>query len=125
MARAMATGKILCVDDDAALAELCEIRLQSIGYDCLIETNPIRALKLFSDHPEDFAVAIVDQIMPGMKGEDLAMLLVHIRPDIPVILSTGDSENVPDDLTASGIKAVLLKPATSREFADAIAAALN
>ncbi len=48
-----------------------------------------------------------------MKGSDLAEEILHIRPDIPVILITGYSDpDLIEKATAIGVKEVLIKPVT-------------
>jgi two-component system, cell cycle sensor histidine kinase and response regulator CckA len=116
--------RILCVDDDPALAELCGDLCEAMGLDFIIETNPHEALRLFTEDPEQFAAVIVDQLMPKMRGEELAKHLVRIRPGIPIILITGNPENVPESLEEIGVRGVLIKPVTKREFTDTVATAL-
>ena len=117
--------KILCVDDDAALAELCGALCKKMGCDFVIETNPHEALRLFTEDPEGFAAVIVDQLMPEMRGEEFAKHLVRVRPDIPIILTTGDPANVPASLDKIGVKGVLIKPVTRQEFTETVAAVLS
>jgi CheY-like chemotaxis protein len=120
----MMRRKILCIDDYPPLAELCGILSDEIGYDFVIETDAGKALNTFSERPEVFAAAVVDQLMTPMAGEELAKHLVRIRPDIPIILSTGDPQNVPKGLDELGIRAILRRPSTKQDFADAIAKVL-
>jgi CheY-like chemotaxis protein len=117
--------KILCIDDDPALGELCGILSEEMGYDFVVETDPLHALNTFSEHPQEFAAVIVDLMMPHMKGDEVAQRLVNVRPDIPIILSTAYSEYMPKELDEVGIKAILLRPSTKREFVGALTKALG
>jgi len=117
--------KVLCVDDDPALVELCGALCKKMGLEFVTETNPHEALRLFTKEPEAFGAVIVDQLMPGMRGEVLAKHFLQVRPDIPIILTTGDPENVPESLDKLGIKGVMIKPVTRQEFTETLAAVLS
>jgi two-component system cell cycle sensor histidine kinase/response regulator CckA len=56
-----------------------------------------------------------------MSGGELARELLKIRPDLPIILCTGYSENLnEEEALAMGIKAFLMKPFSVKEIADTI-----
>ena len=59
--------------------------------------------------------------MPNMTGKDLARELMTIRPDIPVIICTGFSEQI-DERRAKemGISAYVMKPIVMRQIASTI-----
>jgi DNA-binding NtrC family response regulator len=50
------------------------------------------ALHQFVDAPGRFDLVLTDQTMPKMTGKELINALLDIRPDLPVILSTGYSQ---------------------------------
>lgn len=56
--------------------------------------------------------------MPQMAGDKLAQKLMEIRPDIPIIISTGFSEKMDEEkVKEMGIKAVAMKPYEMRTLA--------
>jgi YesN/AraC family two-component response regulator len=64
--------------------------------------------------------------MPQMTGLKMAGRMMELRPDIPVIICTGFSDQVnPQQAHAAGIKALLMKPLMVRELAEAIRQALG
>jgi len=64
--------------------------------------------------------------MPEMTGTNLAKALLDIRPDLPVILSTGYSDQINEEmLERLGIKALLMKPITIQALSHAIRRALK
>jgi DNA-binding NarL/FixJ family response regulator len=64
--------------------------------------------------------------MPKLTGEDLAKELMHIRPDIPVILCTGFSARVDEKKAmAIGIRAFIYKPILKRKMAKTIRTVLD
>ena len=90
------TGKerILFVDDEAPIAKIGGQTLEKLGYTVSIRTNSLEALELFRTKPNDFDLIITDMTMPNMTGDSLAIELMKIRSDIPVILCTGYSKKI-------------------------------
>lgn len=59
--------------------------------------------------------------MPGLTGIDLAQRILVVRPDLPVMLTTGYSANLtPERIRALGIREMLLKPLTVHALAEAM-----
>jgi two-component system, cell cycle sensor histidine kinase and response regulator CckA len=123
---AMGRGRVLFVDDEAALAEIGQELLESLGYQVVVETDPRRALSRVRDAPRGVDILITDQNMPGLTGADLAREVLALRPDLPIIMLTGFSETITRERAkALGIREFLLKPILRRDLAKAIEAALS
>jgi CheY-like chemotaxis protein len=117
---------ILFVDDEANLAELGEAALERLGYQVEARTSPDEALALFSRCKDEFDLVVTDLSMPRMNGDSLTRRIQALRPDIPVILCTGNSENVtPENAQAMGIKALLMKPLSMQELSGTVRAVLD
>ena len=92
--------------------------LEKLGYRVTVRTSSVKALELFRYKPDDFDLVITDMTMPNMLGDKLAVELMKIRPNIPVILCTGYSKKISDDsVTAIGIKAIAYKPILKADLA--------
>jgi FixJ family two-component response regulator len=64
---------------------------------------------------------ITDQTMPGMSGEAFASALLDIRPDLPVILATGDGDALgADQAKAAGFQDVIRKPLSIKKIRQVI-----
>ncbi len=126
MKEARKKDRILVVDDDPAITELMSIMLTRSGYSAQACTDPYNALYLFSRAPDRFDAVIVDEMMPGMKGTDLTTQLLKIKESIPVVLVTGHASKVSiDQIRASGIHAVLMKPVSKERLHDVLEKALK
>jgi PAS domain S-box-containing protein len=126
--RLLPTGKerILFVDDEEMLVTVAKQFLAKLGYEVVATTSSVEALHIFHNQPDRFDLVITDQTMPHMTGKQLAKELLHLRPDLPIILCTGFSEMVtPDKTKASGIREYVLKPVTQRDMAESIRRVLN
>ncbi len=111
--------RILVVDDDElVLTNTCAL-LEELGHHAIQAHSAHEALALLDTHQLD--LLITDHAMPGMTGSQLAELLAHSRPDLPVIIASGYAEIT--DQTASGVP-VLAKPFDEASLAQAIERAL-
>jgi signal transduction histidine kinase/ActR/RegA family two-component response regulator len=105
--------RILLVDDEAGLAELGAKLLTTLGYRVVYHTDPKSALSAFKETPDHFDLIFTDMMMPELSGEQLSREILLIRPDIPIIVYSGFSENINQQtLEAAGIKKWLRKPIT-------------
>jgi PAS domain S-box-containing protein len=112
---------ILFIDDEAILANLGKDLLEALGYHVVAITNSNEALKLFLTDPRRFDLIITDHTMPEMTGMALAQKMLQVRPDVPIILCTGYSEQVTRDQTREiGIREFLMKPLIMRDLAKTI-----
>jgi PAS domain S-box-containing protein len=82
-------GTILFVDDEEPLTRAGKEMLEFLGYDVVAHKCSIEAVNAFRMNPGQFSLVITDQTMPQMTGVELAKEIIAIRPDIPIILSTG------------------------------------
>ena len=115
------TERILFVDDETDLAQMCREMLEALGYNVIAMTSSSKALDRFESDPGNFDLVITDMTMPGMTGVDLAKELLRIRPDIPIILCTGFSETVTEEKARQlGIREFLTKPVSLQDLAVAI-----
>jgi DNA-binding NtrC family response regulator len=83
---------VLVVDDDESIRSLsCEM-LSKAGFEVETAEDGHEALELFNEAPERFDAVLLDMTMPGLDGEQTFRRLIEIRDDVPVIMSTGYSE---------------------------------
>lgn len=118
--------RLLLVDDDPSIIDMLRYLFGHLGYQVTAEMDSLTALDRFRSCPEAFDLVLTDQTMPKMTGEQLAKSLLAIRPDIPIILSTGFSARIDDQkATAMGIKGFAMKPFTHKDIADRVRALLD
>ncbi|AGF76722.1 PAS domain S-box [Desulfocapsa sulfexigens DSM 10523] len=114
------SGRILVVDDEEFLVRINKRRLESVGYTVTTATDSTEALKMFRAHPETFDLLITDQTMPKLSGAELASEILKIRPDLPVIMSTGHSDVVSEEKALEmGITKYVQKPIQGNELLEA------
>ena len=101
---------ILLVDDEPMITAMGALLFENLGYNTTATDSGFEALDLFRIRPDAFDLVVTDYIMPGMKGNELALEIHGIRPDIPVILCTGSTEISCDFLRKWGLHALMTKP---------------
>jgi len=116
--------RVLFVDDDAANAELGRAMLNHLGYRVTTTTTSERALTAIRSSPDDFDIVIANLTMPKMRGDTLAGAIRAIRPNVPVLITTGYSATRAQVWRSRGGQ-VLTKPFTMQEIAVAVRRCLH
>jgi two-component system, cell cycle sensor histidine kinase and response regulator CckA len=84
-------------------------------------SRPLAALELFRSDPARFDIVITDMTMPEMTGDRMAVEMLRIRPDLPVVVCTGFNERINRESARDiGIQAFLMKPFLKNEMAQII-----
>ncbi len=122
----MGTEHLLFVDDELPIAKINSLILKRLGYKVTIRTSSIEALTLFKAKPKRFDLVITDITMPNLSGTQLAVELIKIRADIPIIICSGYQHKFAEQpLHAMGIKAFLGKPVLKKDLAETIRKVLD
>jgi PAS domain S-box-containing protein len=114
--------RVLYIDDDSAIVYLTARILERSGYKVTGCDSPLQGLQAFRDSPDSFDVVVTDLSMPQMSGFDLARELHAVRPNLPILMTSGYVR--PEDRDAAravGIRDVILKPDTVDELSQALA----
>jgi CheY-like chemotaxis protein len=111
---------VLLVEDNDHVRAFAEHLLADLGYEVLSAASAEQALEILEGRGVD--IVFSDIVMPEMSGLDLARYLAERRPDLPIVLATGYSEE-----TVSGEAVafeVLSKPYGADSLGGALARAL-
>jgi len=120
------TERVLVVDDDVDFVEMYQALLSQRGYRVTSFVRSSDALKNFEANPGAFDIVVTDHIMPGMSGVELAKRMRQLRPDIPILLSTGLGRPDSHPKALEGvITERLLKPTPLAELIAAIRRAMG
>lgn len=120
------TEHILFVDDDQTIVTIGEEMLTAKGYRVTSAMGSQKALAIFQSNPEQFDIVITDMTMPHMTGDHLALEMMSLRPNIPVIICSGGDAIIHEkELLAAGIKAIIMKPFNIDSICGSIRKALD
>ena len=107
---------ILCIDDDEAILSYEKALLERSGYAVLTASSPQKGLRLATTCNCD--AVLLDYEMPGMNGDEVALAIKRLRPELLVILLSGS--DVPTHALAS-VDAFVPKLEASRQLLPVIA----
>jgi DNA-binding response OmpR family regulator len=83
-------GRVLVVDDEPHVALTLHDVLVSCGYHVRVAATGQEALSLLSTFEPD--MIFLDLGLPGMRGEAVLEQLVRERPDVPVVIVSGNTD---------------------------------
>ena len=121
---AVAAGWILVVEDDALLRQVLRRMLEAAGFRVLAAGSVREALAAGKAHLEDLALLLVDVVMPGRSGVQLAAELSRLHPDLPVVFMTGYVDGAASGRLPEGAR-LLRKPFSQQELLRAVRRALK
>lgn len=108
-------GRVLLVEDNPTVAEVCGEMLEQLGYSVTRASNGLEALEAIEHNGIDLMFS--DIVMPGKyDGIDLARQVRRLRPEIPILLTTGYSGARKSEFP------ILRKPYQIHELSEALAA---
>ncbi len=84
------TATILVVDDEPSLLRLVTRVLERAGHVVLAASDGDQALELISEHEAELDAVILDVIIPPDGIGVVLERVVAVRPDLAVVLSSGD-----------------------------------
>jgi len=117
---------VLVAEDDAAIMKLLGEVLQRYGYTVLSAADGVEALELFKLQGDRIQAAIVDVIMPRMNGSELVEALRRQRPGLPVIMTSGYTEEVVDRQALDRLQVLFMpKPLKPLELLAALRSGLS
>ncbi|HUC86331.1 MAG TPA: PAS domain S-box protein [Candidatus Acidoferrales bacterium] len=117
--------RILVLDDEPALTSTLQRTLTRLNYTVATSNSARDAVGRLRENPGQYDLVVTDLTMPEMNGLEVARQLRALRPELPVILTSGFSaDSTQEDLRASGICELLQKPVSRNVLAEAIQRAL-
>ncbi len=118
--------RILFVDDEESVVQMEKSVAESYGYRVTIAKSSLEALETVKSSADSFDLVVTDQTMPGMIGVKLAQEIWNIEPNLPIILITGFSHTVDEELARDmGFSDFLKKPVTKEVLGSTILKVLD
>jgi two-component system cell cycle sensor histidine kinase/response regulator CckA len=116
--------RILVVEDEESNRTLAERVLIAAGYDVGTAANALEALALIPREPR-FDLFLLDIMMPGMQGTELAERIRAVYPDARVLFFTGYCEPLFQGRSVLGpAEAFVQKPVGIRDLEEAVSQAV-
>ncbi|HLI83815.1 MAG TPA: PAS domain S-box protein [Bryobacteraceae bacterium] len=117
---------ILVVDDEEVVRQVAYAILHGRGYEVLLAASGQEALNIVRERNGRIALVLLDMAMPAMPGEEVFRRLKRIHPDIPVVVSSGYTEQeAVRRFGGLGVIGFVQKPYSPKELMEKLAAALQ
>jgi PAS domain S-box-containing protein len=122
----LAQRRILLVEDDDRVRAQAEGQLLALGYQVTACANGVEAIERLADRP-DIDLLMTDIVMPGgVNGRQLASHARQLRPDLPVLFTSGYSNDAQVRAARLAQRAVFLaKPYRRAALARALQEAFD
>jgi PAS domain S-box-containing protein len=119
-------GVILVVDDDRSVRHLAGGILETYGYSVLLAEDGYTAVELARGCSVPPALVLLDLSMPGMSTSQTIEQLRLLRPDLPILLSSGyDEGDVLPRFNHGGLFGFIHKPYTPAQLAEKVKAGVS
>ncbi len=115
--------RILVVDDQPVLREILSEYLKVDGHQVTTAPDGKEALEKFRE--QRFDLVITDKAMPGMTGDEIAVEMRTLRPEMPILLLSGFAETGISESISDAVTAVVGKPVNLNTLRQAITAAMR
>ena len=83
---------ILVAEDHDGMRDMAEQILGTLGYKLILARDGEEAVQKFREHAEEISLLLMDVVMPKMAGTEAYEKISAMRPGIPVIFTSGYSE---------------------------------
>jgi len=118
--------RVLIVDDEEPIVRMCKKLLEKYGYQVDVMTDPVKALDIFSKKPDRYDLVLTDMSMPKLSGDQLVSQMLAIKPDLPVIFSSGYSQDFKKEMALkSGAIKYIEKPLDTQTLIKTIRSVLD
>jgi two-component system alkaline phosphatase synthesis response regulator PhoP len=109
-------GVLLCIDDAVPVLEVLTCVLEDYGYSVIVAPSGRLGLAIFQAKQVD--LVILDHEMPDMSGNEVALEMRRLKPNVPIIMHSAYAE-IPED-ALNAVDAVVSKGASYRPLVSEI-----
>ena len=121
----LGSGTVLVVDDDETVRRVARSILERHGFTVVTANDGVEAVEAVVESPERFSLVLLDMTMPRMSGDEAFLAIKAVRESVPVILSSGYSEqDAVSRFAPAGLAGFVQKPFQVRELMDKVFASL-
>jgi PAS domain S-box-containing protein len=113
---------VLFAEDEEMVRNMVVQFLKKAGYRVFPANDGEEAISLFDRHSGEIEIALLDVIMPKVSGHKVYEHIRNIRPDMPVIFSTGYSRG---EFSQNGHYEIIQKPCSPDVFLKKIREVLD
>ncbi|MDD5758297.1 MAG: ATP-binding protein [Desulfobulbaceae bacterium] len=116
--------RIMVVDDEGMVRDVVSRSLIQAGYQVETFSNGLEAWNALSQAPYAWDLLVTDQTMPEITGDQLAVKVLEIRADLPIIICSGYNSIMLDKAYLPGLILYLQKPVSRKALLTQVAKSL-
>ncbi len=114
-------GTVLVVDDEPLVRMVAERFLRRAGYTVVAADGGQAALEILHREGSEIDLLLLDLTMPGMRGAQVVAAVRAFLPDLPVVITSGYSEqSVTGSTWAHAVQGFLAKPFDRKSLLAAV-----
>lgn len=118
---------VVVIDDEWSIREVTTLMLEKAGYKALSAGSAEEGLSVLSTN--SVAAALIDVVLPGKNGLELALEVNQRWPSVPIVLMSGrvstEADSIRNFSGHFGIRGSIAKPFTQEQLVDALAGAMT
>ena len=103
---------VLVVEDEEIVRDVVAATLREYGFSVILAADGLEGVECFRKHSNEISCVLLDLTMPGLSGREVLAELHSIRPEVPVLLTSGYDESAAVSGLPSKPAGFLQKPFT-------------
>jgi len=118
-------GKVLLVDDEDLVRNVCSSQLKLFGLEVLTARDGLEGVEIYRENRADIDLVILDLSMPKMGGKETFRILRQLDPEVKVVLASGYAQDeMSIRFTKEKPSGYLRKPYTIKELSPVLSSLL-
>lgn len=110
---------LLVVEDERMVREVVSAILERAGYRVVACNGGEAAIRAMTERAGGIDAVLLDMELPGMHGEEVLRRLREMKPDLPIVLTSGhDKERYTRQLIVEPKVAFVQKPYQPKDLAE-------
>ena len=114
------SGLIIVADDQPLMRNTMKMMLEQCGFEVLQASDGESAVNLFEDNIDRVKGILVDLVMPGISGIEVAAKIKKRKPHVKTVLVTGYLDKSLEMESADSVDVCLEKPFTVDNISEAL-----
>jgi PAS domain S-box-containing protein len=119
-------GRILLIDDQETVRDVCAAMLQNLGYTVSMASDGREGVEHYRRYGKDIDLVIVDMVMPNLGGRECFLQIKAMNPEVRAVLSTGFSmDGAVQEIMKEGITGFIQKPYRLEQLSRVVAKSMG
>lgn len=120
------SGHVLVADDEPSVLAVTVRALERLGLSAVGVCDGQQAVDRFREEPARWRLVVLDLTMPRLDGAEAMSAIRSLRPDVPVVISSGyAADELSSRLPGGPGIALLQKPFTVRTLSESVRTCLG